>query len=82
VLITDSLGPVFADRVDVVLPSVHVSRAITGETLTSQVLTDALLLGLTARDQPRATSRSELLTELRSELSHTGNRGSRQKGSS
>jgi DNA-binding MurR/RpiR family transcriptional regulator len=82
VLVTDSLGPVFADRVDVVLPSVHVSRAITGETLTSQVLTDALLLGLTARDQPRATSRSELLTELRSELSHTGNRGSRQKGSS
>jgi DNA-binding MurR/RpiR family transcriptional regulator len=80
VLVTDSLGPVFADRVDVVLPSVHVSRAITGETLTSQVLTDALLLGLTARDQPRTTNRSELLTALRSELSHTGNRGIRQKG--
>lgn len=81
VLVTDSLGPVFADRVDVALPSVHVSRAITGEALTSQVLTDALILGLTARDQPTVTSRSELLTALRSELSQTGNRGPRKKGS-
>jgi DNA-binding MurR/RpiR family transcriptional regulator len=80
VLVTDSLGPVYADRVDVVLPSVHVARATTGEALTSQVLTDALLLGLTARDQPSVTSHSELLTALRSELSHTGNRGTRKKG--
>jgi DNA-binding MurR/RpiR family transcriptional regulator len=80
VLITDSLGPVFADRVDVVLPAVHTTGGATGEGLTSQVLTDALLLALTTRDKPRATAQSELLTSLRSELSHTGNRGHGRRG--
>jgi DNA-binding MurR/RpiR family transcriptional regulator len=74
-LITDTLGSVFADRVDVVLPAGRSVTGAIGEGLTSQVLTDALLLALTTRDEARATTRSELLTALRSELSQTGNRG-------
>ena len=75
VLVTDSLGSVFADRVDIVLPSVNTSGGATGEGLTSMVVTDAVLLALAGRDRARATERSERLTELRSELTHTGERG-------
>jgi DNA-binding MurR/RpiR family transcriptional regulator len=72
VLVSDSLGPVFADRVHVTLSAAHTPTGATGESLPSQVLTDALVLGVRARDEGRATERAELLTELRSELSQTG----------
>lgn len=74
VLISDSLGPVFADRVHVALPAVHTGSGFTGETLTSLTVTDALVLGVMAKDEARAIERSELLTALRSELSQTASR--------
>ncbi|MFJ1767115.1 MurR/RpiR family transcriptional regulator [Amycolatopsis sp. NPDC088138] len=74
VLISDSLGPVFADRVHVALSAAHTPTGATGEGLPSQVLTDALVLGVRAKDEARATERAELLTELRTELSQTGGR--------
>jgi DNA-binding MurR/RpiR family transcriptional regulator len=80
VLVTDTLGSVFADRVDVVLPAGRSLTGAIGEGVTSQVLTDALLLALATRDESRATARSELLTALRSELSPTGNRGHGRHG--
>jgi DNA-binding MurR/RpiR family transcriptional regulator len=72
VLVSDSLGPVFADRVHVTLAAAHTPTGATGESLPSQVLTDALVLGVRAKDEARATERAELLTELRTELSQTG----------
>jgi len=77
VLVSDTLGAVFADRVHVALSSTNTSSGLTGEALTSQVLTDALVLAIRAKDEARATERSELLTALRSELSPTGSRGHR-----
>lgn len=70
-LFSDLLGRHFAGRVDFVLPAVHSPSGFTGEGLSSQVLTDALLLGLAARDRERATGTSELLTVLRRPLIHT-----------
>jgi DNA-binding MurR/RpiR family transcriptional regulator len=72
VLISDSLGPAFAGRVRVTLTAVPTSTRATGESLPAQVLTDALVLGVRAKDEARATERAELLTALRSELSQTG----------
>jgi DNA-binding MurR/RpiR family transcriptional regulator len=72
VLVSDSLGPVFADRVHVTLAAAHTPTGATGESLPSQVLTDALVLGVRAKDEARATERAELLTELRTELSQSG----------
>lgn len=72
VLISDSLAPVYADRVHVSLFAVDSPTGATGEGLPAQVLTDALVLGVRAKDEARATERAELLTELRSELSQTG----------
>jgi DNA-binding MurR/RpiR family transcriptional regulator len=68
VLFSDLLGQRLAGRVDVVLPAVHSPSGFSGETLSSQVLTDALLLGLAAGDRERATNTSELLTQLRRPL--------------
>jgi DNA-binding MurR/RpiR family transcriptional regulator len=72
VLVSDSLVPVYADRVHVALSAAPSATGSTGESLPSQVLTDALVLGVRAQDEARATERAELLTELRSELSQTG----------
>lgn len=55
-------------RVDAVLPAVHSASGFSGETLSSQVLTDAVLLGLAARDRDQATSTSELLNQMRRPL--------------
>jgi DNA-binding MurR/RpiR family transcriptional regulator len=74
VLVSDSLGAMFADRVDVALPALHTGSGFTGEGLTSQTLTDVLVLGVAAVDEDRTTAHTELLTALRSELSHTGGR--------
>src|SRR5262245_1544945 len=67
-LLTDSLGPLFGDRVDVALTAAHSPTNFTGEMLSAEVLTDALLLGLAARSGERATDSSELLISLRSKL--------------
>jgi DNA-binding MurR/RpiR family transcriptional regulator len=71
VLISDSLVPVYADRVHASLFSVDSPTGSTGEGLPAQVLTDALVLAVRAKDEARATERAELLTGLRSELSQT-----------
>lgn len=81
-LISSSLGALFGERVDVALTASHSVRNFTGEMLSAEVLTDALLLQLASRDEERATRSSELLTSLRSELAHgdersTGPRRSR-----
>ena len=68
VLFSDLLGQKLGGRVDVVLPAVHSPSGYSGETLSSQVLTDALLLGLAAGERDRATTTSELLTALRRPL--------------
>jgi DNA-binding MurR/RpiR family transcriptional regulator len=81
VLVSDSLGPLFADRVHVVLPSSQSQGSIIGEGLSSQVLTDALVLGLVSRDEDRATATSELLIDLRSTLIQTSSRdNARRRG--
>jgi DNA-binding MurR/RpiR family transcriptional regulator len=83
-LITDSLAPLLADRVDVVLPSVHSPSGFSGETLGSQVLTDALILGLSAKDIDRTTETLDLLTALRAEITNNDSADyfrRRQKGS-
>jgi DNA-binding MurR/RpiR family transcriptional regulator len=74
ILVTDSLEPVLGDRVDVVLRAVYSVSGFSGEILSSLVLTDALLLALAARDQARATSCAEKLTELRSSLINADSR--------
>lgn len=74
VLISDSLGPLFADRVLVTLPSSYSAAGITGEALSSQVLTDALVLGVVSHDEARATATSTLLVDLRSALTQTSGR--------
>jgi DNA-binding MurR/RpiR family transcriptional regulator len=74
VLISDTLGAVFADRVHVALSSTHTSSGFT-----AQVLTDALVLAVRARNEAQATDRAELLTALRSELSPTGSRGHKSR---
>jgi DNA-binding MurR/RpiR family transcriptional regulator len=67
-LVSSSLGAQFADRVDVTLAAPQSTSNFTGEMLSAEVLTDALLLQLGSGDETRATRASELLTSLRSEL--------------
>ncbi len=71
VLFSDLLGRHFAGRVEIVLPAVHSPSGFTGEGLSSLVLTDALMLGLAAKDKERSTAASELLTVLRKPLIQT-----------
>lgn len=66
--VSSSLGAQFADRVDVTLAAPQSTSNFTGEMLSAEVLTDALLLQLGSGDETRATRASELLTSLRSEL--------------
>lgn len=79
ILISSSLGALFGDRVDVTLTATQSATNYTGEMLTGEVLTDALLLRLASRDEGRATGTSELLTALRSELVHTDERSASPK---
>jgi DNA-binding MurR/RpiR family transcriptional regulator len=74
VLVSDSLGPLFADRVQVVLQALHSPSGFTGEGLSSQVLADAMIVAITAGDENRATTATELLTTIRSELIQTDSR--------
>ncbi len=67
-LISSSLGALFADRVDVTLAAPGSTTNFTGEMLSAEVLTDALLLELASRDEARATEASGRLAKLRSEL--------------
>ena len=67
-LVSSSLGPLFGSRVDVTLTAPQSVSNFTGEMLSAEVLTDALLLRLASRDETRATKASELLTSLRAEL--------------
>jgi DNA-binding MurR/RpiR family transcriptional regulator len=67
-LISSSLGAQFAERVDVTLAAPQSTSNFTGEMLSAEVLTDALLLQLASRDETRSTRASELLISLRSEL--------------
>ncbi|QUQ72459.1 MurR/RpiR family transcriptional regulator [Kutzneria sp. CA-103260] len=71
-LISSSLGALFADRVDVTLAAPGSTTNFTGEMLSAEVLTDALLLELASRDETRATQASEGLAKLRSELVQGG----------
>src|SRR5207248_9767758 len=68
VLLTDTLGPKLADRVDVVLPALR-SRggALSGGAATMAIL-DALLLALAARDRARSLAALAELNELRKRL--------------
>jgi DNA-binding MurR/RpiR family transcriptional regulator len=68
ILITDSLAPLLGDRVDLVLQAAYSQSGFVGEAFTSMIIADALFLGLAARDEGLTTSRSDLLTNLRSEL--------------
>lgn len=73
-LITDSLATLFADRVTATLPAMHSSSNFTGEMLCAEVVTDAMLLALGARDEERATGAAELLISLRSKLIQSDSR--------
>ncbi|MEV7992755.1 hypothetical protein AB0O67_12790 [Streptomyces sp. NPDC086077] len=78
VLVTDSLGPALAGRVDVSLPAVHSATGYTAEAFSSLLMTDCLLLGVAARDRDRSTSNSELLHALRAALTPEAHPHSRQ----
>jgi DNA-binding MurR/RpiR family transcriptional regulator len=67
-LISSSLGALFAERVDVTLAAPQSTTNFTGEMLSAEVLTDALLLQLASHDETRTTRAAEELTKLRSEL--------------
>jgi hypothetical protein len=67
-MVTDSLRPLFGDRVHVVLTSVYSPGSLIAENVTSQVLTDALLLAVRRRDEKRVMMAAEVLTNLRSKL--------------
>ncbi|MCF7550029.1 MurR/RpiR family transcriptional regulator [Pseudonocardia sp. WMMC193] len=63
-LVTDSLQL----PADVTLPAAHGTGDLTGETLTAGVLTDALLLAVSARDEQRVVAADQTLTRLRESL--------------
>jgi DNA-binding MurR/RpiR family transcriptional regulator len=67
-LITDSLGPLLEDRVDVMVRAVHSPSGFTGETLCGTLVVDVLILGLAARDRAAVEARWDQLTALRSRL--------------
>ncbi|MGI5151539.1 MurR/RpiR family transcriptional regulator [Plantactinospora sp. CA-294935] len=79
VLMSDSLGPLIGDRVSVVLPAAHSAGDIVGEGMTTQVLTDAVLAGVRAHDERRATRAHELLTDLRTSLSQVNGPSQRRR---
>lgn len=68
VLVTDELGPVYADRVEAVLTAPHTPTGITAEGLTGLVVADALLLALTTLDETAAVETSHQLNALRQQL--------------
>jgi DNA-binding MurR/RpiR family transcriptional regulator len=74
VLLTDSLGAVLGDRVDVTLRAVHSPSGFTGEALSALVIADVLALGLATRTGSHPAETSELLTTLRSRLTATDTR--------
>jgi DNA-binding MurR/RpiR family transcriptional regulator len=68
VLLTDTLGPKLADRVEVALPVLRGrSGPLSGSAATMAVL-DALLLAVAARDRPRSLAALAELNELRKRL--------------
>lgn len=66
--LTDRLG----DRIDVGLRAPLSAGGSVAESLTSLVLTDILLLGVAAIDEPRALYTSDLLSNLRDDLLDNG----------
>jgi DNA-binding MurR/RpiR family transcriptional regulator len=78
-LVSSSLQAQFAERVDVTLAAPQSASNFTGEMLSAEVLTDALLLQLASRDETRSTRASELLISLRSELVHHDERSTAPK---
>jgi DNA-binding MurR/RpiR family transcriptional regulator len=65
VLVTDTLGPKLADRVDVALPAPRGSRGTLGGGAVTIAVLDALLLGIAARDRGRSLAALAELNELR-----------------
>jgi DNA-binding MurR/RpiR family transcriptional regulator len=63
-LVTDSLTL----AADVTLPAAHGPDDLTGEGLSAGVLTDALLLAVSARDEERVVAADQTLTRLRESL--------------
>ncbi|WP_406134884.1 MurR/RpiR family transcriptional regulator [Streptomyces sp. NBC_01089] len=68
VLVTDSLGPVLGDRVDVALTALYSSGGLASEELAAITLNDALLLAVQERDAARASEAGETLNRLRESL--------------
>ncbi len=68
ILVTDSLGPVLGDRVDVALTALYSGGGMASEELASIVLNDALLLALKERGAARAADAGEALNRLRTSL--------------
>lgn len=68
VLVTDSLASRLRERVAACLQAVHAPSGSTGECLAAMTVTDAVLLAVAGRDEPRAEQTSELLTGLRERL--------------
>lgn len=68
VLLTDSLGAILADRVDLTLTAVSSTSLFTHEGLAAMLLVDALVVGVANRDPAAVTANSELLTSLRTRI--------------
>ncbi|RJO70874.1 MurR/RpiR family transcriptional regulator [Nocardia panacis] len=67
-VIVDELCAPLVDKVDVVLPAYRTCRTMDGQRLGGEVLTTALVVSLTLRDEPAATVSAETLTALAARL--------------
>jgi DNA-binding MurR/RpiR family transcriptional regulator len=68
VLLTDTLGPKLADRVEVALPVLRGRGGVLGGNAVTMAVLDALLLAVAARDRPRSLAALAELNELRRQL--------------
>jgi DNA-binding MurR/RpiR family transcriptional regulator len=68
VLLTDTLGPKLADRVDVSLPVLRSRSGAFSGSATTMAILDALLLAVAARDRGRSLAALGELNELRRQL--------------
>jgi DNA-binding MurR/RpiR family transcriptional regulator len=68
VLLTDTLGPAYAERVSATLSARRDHTGHWSSTVTTLAVLDALLFGLAARDRRRTLETLETLRELRARI--------------
>lgn len=77
VLVAEGLAAQLRGRVDCLLEAVQSPSGLTGNSLPAHAVSDALLLAVAARDEPRATAASEALNALRTAIADEPGRSAR-----